>query len=127
MRASTCSRKESPPTINGCNLVKSAISNFLGLSGSCIFFLWSVDMPFVLFLFLLQVSSCLVLFEIFTVAMNSVYYGFAANIHYALWCARFCVAWFSLLSHHSLVVLLLLTFPVETTNWREDLHVVVCP
>ena len=127
MRASMCSQKKSLPMINGCNVVTSAISNFLGLSGSCIFFSWSVDMPFILFLFLLQVLSCLVLFEIFTVAMNSVCYGIAANIHYALWCVRIHVAWFGLLSHHSLVVLLLLPCPVKTMNRREDLHVVVCP
>ena len=84
-------------------------------------------MPFVLFLLLLQVPSCLVLFELFMVAMNSVCYGIAANIHYAPWCAHIRVSWFGLLSHHSLVVLLLLPFPVKMMNQREDLHVVVCP
>ena len=99
MNVSIFSRKLSPPKVNGCNFVTSAISSVLGRNGSCTLRGWGVHMPFVLFLF-----SALSRFFVHKVQLTAPVYieshWILGDVHDAFRCAYVRVVRRRLLSHH---------------------------
>ena len=82
-------------------------------------------MLLVLILFLC-VTGCLVLVKQLPMSLYDVSDGITAHVYHTLWQSHLCMSRLLFYSHHSLCCVFF-PHPVETKNWREDLHVVVCP
>ena len=82
-------------------------------------------MLLVLFLFL-RVPGCLVFLKQFPMLLYDVSDGIAAHVYPTLWWSHLSMSWLLFNLHHSLRRIFF-PHPAKTKNWREDLHVVVCP
>ena len=83
-------------------------------------------MLLVLILFLLFISSCLVLLKQHPVALYDVFYGITTHVNHTFWWSQVGMSRFTFHSHHASQCLFF-PHPVKAENWREDLYVVVCP
>ena len=127
MRASTCSRKESPPTMKG--LKPGYISYqtvYVALTVVVSIFWGSVDMPTCTDPVSLRIPGCLVLVKQLLMSLYDVSDGIMGHVYHTLRRSHLCVSRLLFYSHHSLSCIFF-PHPVKTKNRREDLHVVVCP
>ena len=116
----------SPPTVNGCNFVTSAINSVLGCSGSCTFRGRGMHMPFVVLLF-----SCFSRFLIqkiqFTAPIYIESHWVPGDVHDAFRRPHVRVVRRRLCSHHTPVFYCCNSLSNDARFRREDLHVKVCP
>ena len=119
------SRKLSPLTVNGCNLVTSVINNVLGRNGSCTLRWRGVHMPFIVFL-LSFLSRFLVQKIQFAAPMYFESHQISGDVHNAFRRSHVRVERSSFRSHHK--PCLFCSFLSNDARFRrEDLHVKVCP
>ena len=120
------SRKLSPPTVNGCSLVTSVMSNVLRHIGTCRLRGRHVDMPLVICL-LFPLSCSLIKQVKFTAPMYCKSHWISCYVDNTFKRAYLCMPRSRFYSHHVPMILLFLPLQRYKKFRREDLHVIVCP
>ena len=110
------SRKLSPPTVNGCSLVTSVMSNVLGHSGNCRFRGQHVDMPLVICL--VFSLPCLLIQKVeFTAPIYCKSHWISSYVNNAFKWSYFCMPRSRFYSHH--VPMMLLFLPLQQCENSE--------